>query len=130
MQLIFDKVKASNILLTDLFYVFGLEQEKVLDLLNHDKVIFNSYQQHVNKLSIENTVNRIYSQVLSSGANNTFNSKFKAIINLFFERLFLSDVGRYKINHKLFVGSALYNRVLAQNLVDYRSKKVIFPKGT
>lgn len=130
LQLITDKVKTNNILLTDLFHILGLDRALVLSLLNNDRTIVHSYSARPNSPSIETTVNHVYSQVVSSGGLATFHNKFKAIIGLFFERLFLSEVGRYKFNHKLFVGNALYNRVLAQNLVDYRSKKVIFTKGT
>lgn len=130
LQIVPDKVKTNSVLLTDLFLIFGLEKAVVFDLLNNDKALANSYQYQGESASTESAVNRVYSQVASSSGSSSFNAKFKTIISLFFDRLFLSEVGRYKFNHKLFVGNALYNRVLAQNLVDYRSKKVIFAKGT
>ena len=131
LHLIPDKVKVNYILLTDLLTIVGLEPTAVLDLLNHNETIVNSYRMYSGgAFSTESAVNRICNQIPFVTGSQTFNNKFKTIVSKFFDRLILSEVGRYKFNHKLFVGNNLYNRVLAKNLVDYRSKKIIFTKGT
>ena len=129
LQLLLNKNKGSGILLTDLFTFSGLDKNFVLDLLNNEKEIVNSYDVHLGH-DLSKITSIVYSQISNSSENVTFNFKFNAVVDKFFQGLFLSKVGRHKLNHRLFVGNAVYNRVLAQNLVDYRSKKVIFPKGT
>lgn len=59
-------------------------------------------------------------------------SCYQAIIllHLFMERFYdLSSSGRYKFNHKLRVSERFYQRILAQDIIDNKNKKIL-EKGT
>ena len=132
LELSLDKSKTNTFFLTDLLTIFGLDKKVVLDLFNHSDEIVNSYNLTEKNFSTEQAINRVYNKLFSNVSGVTVNFKLKTILNFFFnkEKFLLSGAGRYKFNHKLFIGNVLLNRVLAEDLIDYRSKKINFKKGT
>nr|XP_054775399.1 DNA-directed RNA polymerase subunit beta-like [Lytechinus pictus] len=126
-----NKSRSNNILVSNVLTAFGLEKNFILDLFSNAEEVVNSYSSSLNIDDREQAIRAVYSRV-STNAGVSLERKKDFILERFFgsERFFLSRFGRYKIQKKLSLSKLLQGRVLAEDLVDSKTKKIVFKKGT
>ncbi len=130
-EILIDKSKTHNILVSNIFTLFGFSEEYARDFFNEADEIVNSYASINYQPKKDDAIKTIYAKLFEN-INISVESKYQILIDSFFSRqkFFLSDVGRYKVNQKLFLGNLLYERILAEDLIDHKTKKIVFSKGT
>lgn len=131
-EIILNKQKSNNVLISNLFTILGLEKKVILDLLNHHEVIVGSYQHYRYESEIVKTVENVYSKLFNPNKGLDFQEKLQTILDQFFtdRKFHLGQIGRYKINRKLSIVDLLFDRVLATDLIDEKTQKLVIKKGT
>lgn len=131
LEVIINKNKTNNVLISNLFTVFGFYEDYILDLFDSAEEIVNSYASPRYESKKEEAIKTVYAKIYDN-LNVSLEAKFSSILDCFFndKRFFFSYIGRYKINHKLFLGNLLYGRILAEDLVDKKTKQTILTRGT
>ena len=130
-EIILNKQKSHNILISNLFTILGFEKKAVLELFSHNEIIVGSYQDVHYQSEIVRAVDIAYNKLFDN-KNVDFKYKFQIILDSFFapNQFYLDTIGRYKINQKLAVANLLFDRVLAEDLVDAQTQQTFLKKGT
>lgn len=131
LEIILNKVKTHNIAISNLFNILGFEKDYIFNLFGDSELLINSYNEKLYIPKREETIKFIFSK-LNNNLSFSLENKHKFILDSFFskKKFFLDKVGRYKLNDKLFLFNILYKRILAEDLVDSKTNKVLFKKGT
>jgi len=107
---------------------FGTDAE-ILDLLGNDEYIQNTLDKD-NTDSTEKALIEIYER-LRPGEPPTLENAKSLLVARFFDpkRYDWANVGRYKINKKLHIKNRLFNRRLAESLIDIDTGEIIAEAG-
>jgi DNA-directed RNA polymerase subunit beta len=107
---------------------FGTDAE-IIDLLGDDEFVRNTLEKD-NTDSTEKALIEIYER-LRPGEPPTLDNARNLLISRFFDpkRYDLANVGRYKINKKLHIKNRLFNKRLAEPLVDFDTGEIIAEAG-
>lgn len=131
-EIILNKQKTNNILISNLFTMLGVEKKAILNLLNNHEVIVGSYQHYRYENEIIKAVDAVHSKLFGINKGQDFQEKLKTVLEQFFSqrRFELGEIGRYKLNRKLAIVDLLFDRVLAEDLIDAKTEKVVIKKET
>ncbi len=131
-EIILNKQKTNNVLISNLFTMLGIEKKTILTLLNNHAVIVGSYQHYRYESEIIKAVDVVHGKLFGMHKGQDFQEKLKAVLEQFFarRRFDLGEIGRYKLNRKLAIVDLLFDRVLAEDLVDAKTNQIVIKKET
>ncbi len=124
-----DKSKRFNASL--LFNAFGLNDDKIRELFSDEPVLLETLNKVKEDKKDPFEARAEIFRIVSTGERTTKKSINELLTNLFFnpKRYHLSETGRYKFNNKLSVLNRVYNKYLAEDILD-ADKNVLIPRDT
>lgn len=121
------KIKSMHLL-----NALGLSNKEILDFYQNHELIASSikkikrsdltpYEARTEIFRVTNAGDRIQPKVVNDSLSLLFFNK---------RRYDLSETGRYKLNKKLSPNNRILNRYLAEDILNFEGKKVLYKKGT
>ncbi|MBP3059323.1 DNA-directed RNA polymerase subunit beta [Texas Phoenix palm phytoplasma] len=122
---------SKKIPLTKFIHVLGLNNQEEIERVFGQNYLLNLSFQKDNISNTNDSIMELYSK-LHQGEKVSINSAKDFIRTRLFDRkkYDLSSVGRYKINKKLDVLNRIENTVLAQNIIEPTTNRIIFSRNT